>query len=435
MQKIEICPSVLSGRVDVPPSKSMSHRAVIAAALASGESEIGNVLLSEDILATMEAVRKLGAKVKIYPNASDSKRVTLRISGDQVHEDRNPVTIDCRESGSTLRFLIPIAMKLKNEVTFEGREGLAKRPLTEYYRIFDQDGIEYQNSGGRLPLRIRGSLRGGAYRLRGDVSSQFISGLMMALPMLASDSEIVLSSALESASYVRLTKQVLSAFGICIGEQLPLGYTISGGQKYLPNDCRIEGDYSQAAFWLVAGAISRRRGSFVECLHLHRESLQGDRKILDLLTEMGANCSHRADSIRIEPAALRATDIDASDIPDLVPILAVALSVSEGRSRIYNAKRLRWKESDRIIATVKGLAALGAEIREEGDEIHIVGRPMLDGGTADSFSDHRIAMTMTIASTVCRDRVYLQGAGAVAKSYPHFFEDFESLGGIYRARA
>lgn len=433
MRKIEICPSVLSGSIDIPPSKSMSHRAVIAAALAEGESEIGNVVLSEDVSATIEAIRTLGGKIEIQKDDLDTNRMKLRINGHTIWKDRKPVRIDCKESGSTLRFLIPIVMQLKNEVTFEGREGLAKRPLTEYYRIFEQDGVAYQNKEGRLPLTIRGTLRGGAYHLKGDVSSQFISGLMMALPILLSDSEIILSTKLESASYVRMTKQVLSEFGIRIQDKPGVGYTVSGGQKYLPQQYRIEGDYSQAAFWLAAGAISRGKG-FLECSNLRKDSLQGDRKILDILTEMGANYFDTAEGVRIEAAALRAVDIDASDIPDLVPILAVALSVSEGRSRIYNATRLRWKESDRIEATVKGLLTLGAKIREVGDEIHIIGQPMLEGGTVDSFSDHRIAMAMTIASTVCRDRVILEKAETVSKSYPHFFEDFESLGGIYRAR-
>lgn len=434
MKTIEIIPSELRGTIDMPPSKSMSHRMLIAAGLAEGESRICNVLLSEDVRATIRAIQVLGATVKLERESKED-RVTVRVRGAGSTFKREKVLIDCGESGSTLRFLIPVALQLKEEITFTGKEGLARRPLTEYYHLFEKKRIFYKNKEGGFPLTVSGRLRAGIYRLRGDVSSQFISGLMMALPLNSADAGIFLTSDLESASYVRMTMQVLEDFGIRIKETVPGAYRIRSRQSYRPKDCFVEGDYSQAAFWLAASAISKSESGALECLGLSRESVQGDRKIVDILRRMGARIEETdAKGLKVYPSDLHGMDIDASDIPDLVPILALALSVSRGRSRIYNAKRLRLKESDRILATVSGLSALGAKIEAIGDEICIEGQRRLQGGSADSFADHRIAMMLAIASTVCKEKVTITGADAVAKSYPHFFEDFQSLGGVCSGR-
>lgn len=427
MKKIDIWPSIVCGSLKVPPSKSMTHRALIGAAMAKGESRIEEVLLSQDILATMEGLVALGAQVR----SVSGEEQTFRIQGCGVPLLCSP-QIDCRESGSTLRFLLPLASLTEEEVCFVGEGRLRERTLGEYYSLFEQDGIYYQNEDGKLPLTIKGKLRGGAYRLRGDVSSQFVSGLMMALPLLKRDSKILLTSPLQSASYVKMSIQMLAHFGIRIVQQDDRTYNIAGNQSYRATDCRIEGDFSQAAFWLVAGAITEGSEGFVECSGLNMNSVQGDRKIVSLLRQMGTRIELiGADRLRVYPSVLQAIDIDASDIPDLVPILAVALCLSKGYGRIYNAGRLRLKESDRIRAVVTELAALGADIREEGDEIHITGRPSLLGGEVSSWNDHRIAMSMTVASLRCQKKVILNQPQAIDKSYPEFFRDFKCLGGRY----
>lgn len=419
-------PVTLRGEVVVPPSKSLSHRALIAAGLSEGECRISPVIFSEDISATAEGLRGMGCRMEKEGPETDHGS-TLRVQGIGMPA-LLPESIDCRESGSTLRFLLPITRLSEKETSFLGRGKLVERPLEEYYRLFERQGIFYENQGGKLPLTTRGRWRGGEFSLRGDVSSQFISGLLMSLPLLEKDSEILLTTELESASYVELTMQVLAHFGIRIEKRAQGNYFIPGGQRYQARDYRIEGDFSQAAFWLVAGAISQDEESGIHCLGLKEDSLQGDRAVVDILGRIGAYLEYSGEGgLRVRPGRLRGTEVDARDIPDLVPVLAVALCLSEGSSVIRGIRRLRLKESDRISTTVKNLSALGAKIREIGDEIHIEGLPSLRGGEVSSYGDHRLAMAMAVASTRCREEVRLFGEGDVAKSYPHFFEDFGRL--------
>ena len=422
MADILISPGKLQGSVRVPASKSMCHRAVICAGLAEGTSTIDGITLSNDIEATIQGMRALGAD--IYVN---SESVTITgCGGVKLGE----ALIDCGESGSTLRFLIPLALLSEKRVTFAGRGRLAERPITEYEAICRKQGLLWESSGG-LPLTVRGRLQPGEFNLRGDVSSQFLSGLLFSLPLLAADSTIRITTPLESRSYVDLTMAALAEFGIRVTHHDHHEFYIAGRQCYIPKNYTVEGDFSQAAFWLVAGTI----GSTIRCNGLSESSLQGDKIITSLLKAAGGDIQCINNAIHANPATTCGTVIDAADCPDLVPVLAVLASVGNGETRIIRAGRLRIKESDRLAATACELAKLGADIREDGDSLVIQGKAELDGGEVDSWQDHRIAMALAVASIRCNRPVIIGGAECVNKSYPGFWRDFVSLGGIINERS
>ncbi len=419
-----IKPSVLQGEIHVPPSKSVSHRAIICAALASGTSNIYNIILSDDIKATIAGLINLGASITIVPQIAD--RVTVKIAGG-LQAIPKTTTIDCIESGSTLRFLIPLAAALGKDTVFTGRGRLGQRPLDIYYEIFDKQNFPYTTSAGLLPIKLQGQLKAGEYHLRGDVSSQFITGLLFALPLLKADSKIILTSELQSKGYVDLTLQTLKAFGIAI--QHTVDYQeifIKGKQKYIAADYQVEADYSQAAFWLVAACL----GNKVQCVGLNKNSLQADKVVVDILQAMGAQLSWSKDErLCCEGKRLQGIEIDVVDCPDLVPILAVLASFSQGETRIINAARLRIKESDRLTAITTELKKIGADIVEVGDGLLIRGQEKLSGGaTLDAWADHRIAMAMAIATTKCSEANHLSGWQSVSKSYPEFWQEYRALG-------
>lgn len=419
MDKVGIIPKSLNGSINIPSSKSLCHRAIIAAGLSSGESRISNLMLSDDIAATFKAMEKLGTKIE------EIEKGSYKIKGGFPLEER--ISIDCIESGSTLRFLIPIAMLGPGEKTFTGRGKLVERPLDTYYRIFDQEGIEYSHNSGRLPLKVKGTLKPGFFKVEGNISSQFITGLLLALPLLESDSRIEIINNLESKGYVDLTIDILSKFGVEIINKDYSEFLIKGNQKYKPIDYRVEGDFSQAAFWLVAGII----GGNITCLDLNISSLQGDKIIVDLIQQMGGDIEVRNQEVVTRKSRTKGTIIDASQCPDLVPILTVLAALSEGETRIINASRLRIKESDRLKAISTEMNKLGAHVREEEDGLVIRGVEKLLGGVVDSWNDHRIAMALAIASIRCREKVIITNSAAVNKSYPHFWEDFKKLGGNF----
>ena len=416
MSTIRITPSDLTGKVCVPTSKSVCHRAVICAGLAAGTSRISGILLSDDIIATMHAMEALGAVI-------DQEGDTLIITGTDCTKPVHHV-IACNESGSTLRFLIPLGLNNK-DMTFTGKGQLVERPLNDYFTILDEQKIAYQTTDGHLPLSVSGSLKPGQFRLRGDVSSQFVSGLLFALPRLESDSSIIITTELESQGYIDLTLSMLALFGIKIINNNYREFIVPGNQKYQSTDYHVEGDYSQVAFWLVAGTL----GSPICCTGLNPYSLQGDKVILELIQQMGGKLKIEADSIHALTAITKSIEIDASQCPDLVPILAVLASVSEGTTRIIRAGRLRIKECDRLKAVTQELNKLGANIEEHEDSLTIYGRRTLNGGTVDSWHDHRIAMAMAIASIACQTPVTIQHSECVSKSYPNFWQDFQMLGG------
>jgi len=386
------------------PSKSAAHRALICAALAENDCAIICNVGSRDIDATRACVSAI---------KSGSSEML------------------CGESGSTLRFMLPVmgALGRRGEFFPEGR--LAERPISPLYEELIAHGCTLSPKG-QVPITIEGKLRSGEYRIPGNVSSQYVSGLLMALPLLAGDSSIAIEGKLESSNYVDLTISVQERFGIEIQHE-PSGFKVRGGQRYTaPENFEVEGDWSNSAFWLAAGAIGSEP---VCCTGLAAESVQGDRQIADILRQFGAEVEISGDpiktaSVTVSPARLQGTTVDASQIPDLVPVIALTAAVAEGVTRIEGAGRLRFKESDRLNSIRTVLAGLGADIEysETGDGLVIKGKESLTGGRADSFNDHRIAMMAAVISARCENKVMLTGSEAVSKSYEDFFSDLAALG-------
>lgn len=383
---LTITPGTLAGAVTPPPSKSQAHRRLIAAALAGEDGQIHHPSDSQDI----EATRRCLSELKT--NRS------------------NPPRFDCGESGSTLRFLIPLALALRGGGVFTGHGRLMERPQKPYFDIFDEKGVRYTRGDG--VLTVSGRLPPGSYLLPGNVSSQFFTGLLFALPLLEGDSEIVPSSPLESRGYVDMTLEVLAKSGVRV-EQDGENFRIPGGQKYRSCGMTVEADWSQAAFWYAA----RNLGSRIEVQNLNPHSTQGDRA-----------AAHWAQVLAESGDAF----IDLSGCPDLAPPLAVMAAVRRGTTELSNAARLRLKESDRLASITAVMTALGADITERPDGLIIRGREDLRGGcTVDCCNDHRIAMMAAAAATRCREPVTLLGAECVAKSYPNFWEDYRMLGGVF----
>ncbi len=411
---ITITPGRLAGAVIPPPSKSQAHRLLIAAALAHGESMISHVALSQDIEATIRCLEELGAG---FSWAGDT--VTVRGMGANAMSPLRRMAyprLDCGESGSTLRFLIPIALAVRGGGIFTGRGRLMERPLKPYFDLFDEKGIFYEQKDG--VLTVAGMLTPGEYRLPGDVSSQFFTGLLFALPLLNGPSAIIPTTPLESEGYIRMTLQAMGQFGVemPVTMSLPPHYHPQGNQTYRAADASVEADWSQAAFWYAAMYLWD-----VDVQGMNLRSAQGDRVMADYYDRF----------------FMWADSFDLSNCPDLAPPLAVmaALRSGGGVTRLTNAARLRLKESDRLASVTAVLRALGADVTEGPDFLEIRGRETLAGGvTVDSFNDHRIAMMAAIAATKCVKPVTITGAQCVAKSYPGFWEDFERLGGKIERR-
>ena len=423
--KIKIKPSILNGKIEIPPSKSYSHRAVIAAALAEGgkKSKIDNLKFSVDITTTTDIMENWGAKI----NREESSLEIIGNGGKVIPKDKY---VQCNESGSTIRFLIPIGITDENELIFDGKGKLVDRPLDSYYRIFDKQGIFYKNENGKLPLEVNGKLKAGNYEIDGNISSQFITGLLYSLPLLDGDSKLTINKNLESKGYIDLTLEILELAGIEIVNNDYKSFDIRGNQIYKPFDYTVEGDYSQVAFWIVAGIISVNRDNEVKCLHVNKNSLQGDREIIEIVTRMGANLEIFEDYVIVKPSKTKGTVIDISQCPDIAPILTVLAALSEGETRIINGERLRIKESDRITSIKTELNKLGANVAEEGDNLIIQGVEGFTGGVAVSaWNDHRIAMSLAVASSRCEKEIILEEAESVRKSYPHFWDDFVKMGG------
>lgn len=412
---VRIKKGLLNGVVNVPSSKSLTHRAIIAASLAEGNSIISNVSFSKDIDATINAMSSLGAIIK-------KDNDTLYIKG--CYPKLNNNVIDCLESGSTTRFLIPISILTNEEVTFIGHNKLVDRPLDVYFDIFKQDSISYEKNDHYLPLKVKGSFKGGTYKVRGDVSSQFITGLLFTLPLIDKDSKIEITTCLESKSYIDLTIDILHKFGVEITFNNNC-YYIKGNQKYKPFNYTVEGDFSQAAFYLVADAL----GSNVKVKNMNPNSLQGDIEILSDLKKAGCEIIYENNLYSVKANNLKPLDIDVSNTPDLGPILCVLLNNIEGTSRLINAERLRIKECDRITCVREELNKLGFNIEETKDSMIIHGANKVLSNIIDSHNDHRLVMAFAIAATISNKEVVITNALAINKSYPNFFKDFEKLGG------
>ena len=411
---IKITPSILHGTAAAIPSKSAAHRSLLCAALADRDTALKLKKRSQDMDATINCLQALGANIRI----SDGNIRIMPIK----QPAQNP-TLDCRESGSTLRFLLPVAAALCGSASFAGCGRLPQRPLSPLMEEMEAHGASF--SARRLPFTVTKLTAGGTFTLPGNVSSQYITGLLLAAPLLKDGAEIVLSSPLESSGYVEMTIAEMQKFGVRV-RRTANTFSVKQGKYRSPGSLSVEGDWSNAAFWLAAGAIAGQTA--VAGLDLH--SGQGDRQIVNLLREFGAGVEEKEGHISVSPAPLHALEIDVSDIPDLVPILAVVASISEGETHIKNAARLRLKESDRIFTTGQMLSSLGADARELPDGLIITGKRRLAGGTVPSFGDHRIAMAAAIAACVCDFPVTITGAEAADKSYPSFWQDYKALGGV-----
>ena len=401
---VTITPAALRGTVTPPPSKSQAHRLIIAAALSDGFCKLSNVDLSEDIQATLRCMRTL--------DADASADGTIIRGADLVdgHEEPAPEVMDCGESGSTLRFLIPVSLALKGGGKFTGHGRLMERPQEPYFALFREKGIFYEQKDG--VLTVRGKLTPGVYTLPGNVSSQFITGLLYALPLLEGDSEIRLTTDLESRGYVDMTLDALDKFGVKAEYDGKRTFRVPGNQYYQHQNLAIEADWSNAAFWYGA----RFLGCPVEIGGLDQASVQGDQAIARFYEQMGGKGS---------------LELDVSQCPDLVPPLAAMAALRAGETTaIVNAGRLRIKESDRLATVTEVLNALGAQVEEYEDHLVIHGKEKLAGGvTVSGHNDHRIAMMAAIAAIRCEEPVTITGAECVKKSYPRFWEDYRRLGG------
>ncbi len=411
------------GTITIPPSKSMSHRALIAAGLSNGSSHIMSALNADDIEATLECLLALGVESQVLKSTVVKSGLDVIVEGLGGRWPSS-ATIKARESGSTLRFMIPVALASKGQKAFEGKGRLVERPITPYIEIFEKIGLDY-NYNGELPLQVDGQLKSGQFRIPGNISSQFITGLLMALPILEGDSEIIVEGELESASYVDLTLDVLQAFGIHV-KSTETGYTIKGSQSYKACAYEVEGDYSQAAFFIAAGLLGQAP---LVIKGLSKDSKQGDKAMIDIVKNMGGVIEWQDNKLLVHPSELHGTTIDLKDCPDLGPIVSVLGALSKGTTTIINAERLRIKESDRLAAMTSELKKMGAHIEERQDGMVINGVPSLMGAKVDGWNDHRIVMALTVAGIKTFNGVRIKGAEAVKKSYPDFFEDVKALGG------
>ena len=434
-----ILPGSRSGAVRIPASKSVAHRALICAAIGGEPVTVQLNGLSRDILATAECLRAMGAGIEIEEGE-------IRVRPLQREAGPDTAVLPVGESGSTLRFLLPLAgaLGMKADFVMEGR--LSRRPLSPLDAVLRDHGMRIEQEGNIL--RCEGQLQSGTFILPGNISSQYFSGLLMALPLLKGNSILLAEGTLESASYIRITEQVLESAGIAPeqsaypadgkspNQESFCAWRITGGRKpQLPAAVRIEADWSNAAFFLCMGALSER-GVTVQALR--HDSAQGDRAILQLLRDFGAEVtdgagaaegSSEGDSglVRVRRDVASPLRIDASEIPDLVPVLAVLCCAAAGKSEIVNAARLRLKESDRLQTTAELICSLGGNVKEREDGLVIYGTGSLRGGVATAHNDHRIAMSAAVAASLCRGPVILQDADCVRKSYPVFWKDFEAM--------
>ena len=415
MSDVKFSPFVPNGTVNVPPSKSDVHRAIICAAMANGVSRISPVALSNDIKATIGCIKALGADAVLENNV-------LTVDGTNMYKNKTAL-LDCGESGSTLRFFIPIAAVGNINATFVGKGKLPQRPIGIFTEALPKAGTVCKTEGG-LPLEIKGQLKSGIFEIPGNVSSQFITGLLLALPILEGDSEIVLAAPLESVGYIAMTIRTMKQFGVNI-QATEKGWHIKGGQSYKTCDYTTDGDWSQAAFFMVLGAVSGK----VTVKGVAKDSTQGDKKCAEILAEFGAKVTQRDNEVTVEKGELKAITVDASQIPDLVPVLSVCAAFAEGTTKIINAERLRIKECDRLKATAELLNNLGGKVKELSDGLEITGVSSLKGGNVNGYNDHRIVMSAAVCAARSDEDITATFAMSINKSYPDFYIDYNSIGG------
>lgn len=427
--------SPLCGQIQIPGSKSAMHRRILTAALTGRDTVIEGADESADMEATLRGVRLLGMDTEYL---AESRQIILSapstVPSAMAESHTGVQALDCGESGTTLRLLIPIFAALGRRICFTGSGLLPRRPIGIYEMLLPEHGVAVKTTGG-LPFEINGQLQSGTYSLPGNVSSQFISGLLLALPLLKSgSSRIVLTSPLESAGYVELTLRILADSGIVI-HNTQNGWTVPGRQHYLAENPRIEGDWSHAAFFLSHAAVSA--GGAIDIRGLDNSSIQGDRACAEIYRRFGLHVEETESGITafnknaaMPYRGLKAIHLDASQIPDLVPAIAVCAAFAQGQTRIYNAGRLRLKESDRLQGMADAINAVGGKAEAAGDELIITGSETLGGGSCLGLNDHRILMAMSAAGLGSLEPVRVTDAESIRKSYPNFYRDYRGLGGI-----
>lgn len=407
-----IDPSALKGAVKTPSSKSMTQRAIAAALLADGQSIIHNPSYCDDSLAAMSIAVGLGARIE-----PGNDKMSIDGTGNLKESKLN-----CGESGLAIRMFSPIAALFAEEIILTGANSLRKRPMNMIEEALNQLGVKCTSTGGFLPLTIKGPLKGGRCEIDGSLSSQLLTGLLMALPLAQEDSEIIVNN-LKSKPYIEMTIQILKSFGVTIQNENYSVFRIPGNQKYIPHDYTVEGDWSGGAFLLVAGALNGE----LTITGLQKASKQSDVAILDALRDAGANMKVSDDLIEISRSPLKAFTFDATHSPDLFPPLAALAAYCDGVSTIKGVTRLIHKESDRAEALRQEFGKLLIRIDIDGDSMSITGgKP--EGARVESHDDHRIAMAMAVAALKASGRVYIRDSQCVGKSYPGFFDDLRMLG-------
>lgn len=414
MNKIVYPSKVIDSKIKIPPSKSLAHRAIICASLASGVSIINNVDFSDDIVATINNMRSLGAKIDIDDDI-------LTIVGSELTVLNNNV-IDANESGSTLRFLIPLFSLFDQKIKFIGSKRLLERPLNVYEEIYKKQGLIFNKQNDCLITD--GKLKAGTYEVKGNISSQFISGLLFTLPLLDNDSKIVITDLFESKSYVELTIDILKKFNVDIILNEDNTIDIKGGQHYQATNYTVEGDYSQIAFFAVLGCINNG----LITTGMNTNSIQGDREVIDIIKAMNGVVSETLNGYIFKKSELTGTTIDLKNCPDLGPALMVLAALSKGTTKIINAGRLRIKESDRIKAMETELRKLNVDISSDYETVTINSSNIkVLNNEIDGHNDHRIVMAMSILATIADQPLKINGANAINKSYPDFFKDLSNL--------
>jgi len=410
---VVIHPGFAKGNVKIPPSKSYLHRAIICASLAEGKSVIKNIILSEDVKATINALKTVGIQINKLDNALEIYgRNEFPFIGDEV--------IDCNESGSTLRFLIPLLTNMKG-ILFTGKRGLFKRPLSIYKDIYDRNNLSF--SLNEESLFTKGTIEAGNYIINGNISSQFISGLLFALPLKAADSTIEIIEPFESKKYVDMTIKVLSDFGINIQIRNNI-YFIKGNQQYKPKDYIVEADYSQAAFFAVAGIIN----GDITISNLNEDTLQPDYEIISIIKKMNGKIVKEKNDFRFLKSKTKGIEIDVSQCPDLSPILAILGGLSEGKTIIKNVSRLKLKEIDRLSAIVDYLSVLGVKAVYDDYKIEIFGQQYFIPKEPKTYNDHRVVMALAIGALKSHKPLRINNINVINKSYPGFIDDLENLG-------
>lgn len=419
--KAVIYPSFASGEVRVPSSKSIAHRAIICASLAKKESIISNIDFNDDILSTVFCLKQLGADILINNNSIIVKR------GIDINDLKDEVVLNANESASTLRFLIPLSSKISKKVTFYGSERLISRPHSIYKSLYEKESKEFIINKDNIVLK--GNLDNTIFRVDGNISSQFISGLLFYLPLLEKDSKIIITKEIESASYIDLTISVLNSFGIEIKKESNVIY-IKGNQTYIAKDYIVEGDYSQAAYFLVLGSLNGN----IKLINLNLKSLQGDKAILEILNRLNAKVENENDCLIVSKTNDFSKNLvfDLKDNPDLVPVLTILLSQINGEFCLTNVKRLKFKESNRITSIEEELKKLNINISHDENNIYIKGSTniVLDNDIMlFSHNDHRIFMALAILGVLVKGRgkIIIDKVECINKSYPMFLNDLEKL--------